>query len=495
VHKTIYTLAFIAGFIALFFPTLTSASSVPSGSVIKASDSPDIHYVATNGKRYKFEDPETFLSWYDSFTVVKTISPETMQQIPDSNAAITVRPAVRLINFEGSNRVYVVAEGANLRWIKKEAVARELYGKNWSRNIIKISVDQVQNYTFGQPLERASDYNVFSIKENSLSPNAELVKRGLVEVGRTQIVQIQTPAETVATLSDIKENISGKLSPKFNAHLYQYRLDASADETSVEITPFTKNATTLMVNGIPTRNGAPVKIQLTSGSQVITVSALNRNGESTDYRITIYKRYATDGDAHLSSLKEDLEDNFGPVSFNPNHFEYQLLARYPEEILRLTPKAVSGNATIKINGIAVRSGATLEIPLERGETDIRIYVIDGDRRLVYTVKVIRQKYLSNDRARLEKLNTELNTLGEMSFESSIKDYYLDVDKNKTSITLDATVVAKDARLFVNDTEVGLKKRKGKSTHRLYAGTTVIELKVLSAEGATFTYRVHVNRVL
>lgn len=485
----IYMLGFIVGFIILFYPKLADASVNPD-TVIKVAgkNNPDVYYVATNGKRYKFPDPNTFTTWYSSFGVVKEVGTDVFKTIPDGQAPVTARPGAKLVTFKGSNRVYAVSSGAIIRWIKKEQIAQKIYGDGWQKFLVEIPIDQVNQYIIGQPINSAQEYNAFAEREKNLSPNAELAHRGFVTKEQPKAKQAPT-AEPVAVLSNIFEDVSGNLSPKFNAYHYTYNLNVNGQEPFVGIRAKAgANTVLVMVNGIPTPSESLVRLAIEEGNQIITVSAVSASGKSTTYTVNIQKPKPYDGSAHLASLTENIIGNLQPA-FSPTHFEYELNARYPEELVRLVPKSVSKTAIIKIDGVPVASGAARDLALKKGENIIKISVRDGERSIMYTIRVYRQPYLSDDLAKLKELTTDLKHIGSVPFKPDVRDYYLDVDKNRTAITIIAKPADKHARVFINDVETT------KSTQKLYAGETTITITVISSEGAKVKYRLFVNRVL
>lgn len=488
IKQFIYQLGFVLGFMVLFFPSLVDASAVNADTVIKAAGNPNVYYVATNGKRYRFPDPATFTTWYQSFGVVKEIQPDQFKQIPDGVSPITSRPGAKLITFKGSNRVYVVLSGAFIRWVKKEKIAEQIYGKNWQKEIVEIPLDQVNQYVIAQPINNAAEYNAFLEREKNLSPNAELAHRGLVSKEDGEIKKPAPVAEPVVLLSEMKTDLRAKLSPKFNPYTYSYSINAAPEEQYAGITVKAKDASTaIFVNGVPTPSGSFARLVIDEGSQIITINAIGPNGNSTIYTINIYRAESAPENAHLASLTENVSGNFEPA-FNSNHFEYTLYARYPEEILRLTPKSASKNAIIKIDGVQVGSGATYDSHLPKGESKMIVSVRDGERSISYTIIINHQAHLSDDLAKLKELTTELKTIGR-GFDPEVRDYHLDVDKNRTSITVSAKALDKNARVFINDVQTN------KSTEKLYSGETRITIVVISSEGAKVTYRLFVNRVL
>lgn len=485
-----YYAALAVGISVLFFPTVVDTAMVTSVSadmVVKAAgNSPDVYYVASNGKRYRFPDQSTFITWYNSFSVVKEVSPTTFNNIPDGGGVITSRPGAKLVTFPGNNRVYAVSSGAVIRWVTKESVAQKIYGAKWQQHIVTIPVSQVNQYIVGLPIKNADEYNAFLELEKNISPNAELAHRGYITKETEPKKQNNLSAEPVALLAELGEDLSAKLSPKFNAYTYSYTLDAGTNEQYVSFKPKAANDfVSVFVNGVPTAPGSVVRFEITEGVQVVTISAVGPTGKSTNYYVNISRPKKSEGSAKLIALSENLSNNLSPA-FSPNVREYSFPVEYTEEILRLTPKAESG-AEIKINGIPVESGKPRELHIPRGESVIKISVRNGDKYLLYTINVNREKGLSEDMAKLKELNTDLKTLGDKPFQPFERDYHLNVEAGRKSITVFAKPANKETRVFINDVETE------KSTETIYSGTTRITIKTVSPEGAEMTYRIFVNR--
>jgi hypothetical protein len=161
-HSFVASAALFAAFIAN--GVLVSAT-VPSGTLIKGS-LPAVYYVGSDGKRYVFPNDKTYFSWYQDFSqVVKVSDAELASYIIGGNA--TYRPGVRLVKIQSDPKVYAVAHGGVLRWIKTEAAAIALYGVDWNKQIDDISDSFFINYTVGSDIAVAADFDPAKEKESA----------------------------------------------------------------------------------------------------------------------------------------------------------------------------------------------------------------------------------------------------------------------------------------------------------------------------------------
>ncbi len=136
-----------------------------AGSLIKIPSDNDqntyadsaVYYYANNGRRYVFPNEKVYFTWYTSFDNVRILSIEDMSKIP-IGGNITYHPGVKPVKFQTDDKVYAVYRNGELRWLKTEAVARAIYGENWTSKVDDISEAFYVNYKFGQPIENAVDF-------------------------------------------------------------------------------------------------------------------------------------------------------------------------------------------------------------------------------------------------------------------------------------------------------------------------------------------------
>ncbi len=149
-----------AGMCALFVGSIgiqvSPALAAPTG-LVKAS-LPAVYYATASGERYAFPNEKTYFTWFRDFSEVQTISDQALASLA-LRANVTYRPGVRLVKVTTDPKVYAVSRGAVLRWVQTEEVARALYGANWARQVEDLPDAFFTNYTVGEPISSASQYN------------------------------------------------------------------------------------------------------------------------------------------------------------------------------------------------------------------------------------------------------------------------------------------------------------------------------------------------
>ena len=156
-------------------PISFAAETPHIGSVVKLADGGTLYYVASDGKRYVYPNEQIYKSWFTDFADVTTITAEEMAAIP-LVGSIRYRPGVVLIKVQTDPRVYAVSKNGKLRWVKTEALARRLYGENWSKLVDDLGASFFSNYTTGDDIDDESDYD--ADEEVNAAPSVEK-NRGL----------------------------------------------------------------------------------------------------------------------------------------------------------------------------------------------------------------------------------------------------------------------------------------------------------------------------
>ncbi len=139
----------------------TRAATLSPGDLIKASG-PSVYYYAQDGKRYVFPTEKTYFTWYSDFSSVKTVTDGELAALM-IGGNVTYRPTVKLVKITTDPKVYAVGPGKQLRWIKTEALATELYGAAWATIVEDIPDTCFINYTIGADISVATDYDRSSI--------------------------------------------------------------------------------------------------------------------------------------------------------------------------------------------------------------------------------------------------------------------------------------------------------------------------------------------
>ena len=178
-------------YIVVFVSILTSsfhkatASTPPFlNGVKKTASSPTVYYYQGSYSfvRYVFPNEKVFLSWYKDFSSIKTVAEDVHLASEPLMGNVKYRPGSTLVKITTDPKVYAVAKGGVLRWVKTEGVAAALYGPHWNKQVQDIPDSFFTDYVIGMPIASASDYSreqelahARTIAENrgvSLTPDA-----------------------------------------------------------------------------------------------------------------------------------------------------------------------------------------------------------------------------------------------------------------------------------------------------------------------------------
>ncbi len=144
------------------------ASEADPGTLIKMACDADrmvndpctaVYFYATDGKRHAFPNEKVYFTWYENFDDVIVVTSDFMASL-DLGSNVTYHPGTKMVKFLSVNTVYAVEKGGVLRAIDSEATATALYGSNWNTKIDDINDAFFGNYSFGDDIESASDYDV-----------------------------------------------------------------------------------------------------------------------------------------------------------------------------------------------------------------------------------------------------------------------------------------------------------------------------------------------
>ena len=161
-RRLILPLAVLAVLLAPALPARATVMGVFPGDLIKLKNDQNpathadeaVYYFDRDWFRRPFPNRKVFESWYRDFSGVKEITAVEMAEIK-MGPPIMYRPGTRLIKIPSVPRVYAVEPNGVLRWITDEAVARELFGANWSKRVDDVAEVFFANYTEGAPLKAA----------------------------------------------------------------------------------------------------------------------------------------------------------------------------------------------------------------------------------------------------------------------------------------------------------------------------------------------------
>ncbi|MEO5927594.1 MAG: hypothetical protein ABIO72_02730 [Patescibacteria group bacterium] len=132
-----------------------------------------VYFVGKDGKRHAFPNSKVYFTWYADFSTVKDISSSDLATLTLGSNVI-YRPGARMLKFVSLPKVYAVAAGGKLRWIKTEADAVALYGTDWSKKVDDIDDAFFAGYSFGTDVDATSPFNIQTELNGATSIDATL---------------------------------------------------------------------------------------------------------------------------------------------------------------------------------------------------------------------------------------------------------------------------------------------------------------------------------
>jgi hypothetical protein len=146
-------------------------AAVTDGSLIKASG-PAVYYVGADELRYVFPNDRIFFSWYSGFGGVVTVSDSELAAFR-IGGNVTYRPGTRLVKIQSDPKVYAVAKGGVLRWMKTEAAASAIFGSGWNKLVDDLSDSFFVNYTVGADISSSDDYDAAAEQGSALNIDSD----------------------------------------------------------------------------------------------------------------------------------------------------------------------------------------------------------------------------------------------------------------------------------------------------------------------------------
>lgn len=188
-------LSVVMGMSLVFLSSMQEGKAALQAGLIKGSG-PVIFYLASNGRRYAFPNEQTFRTWYQDFSQVRTVSDEELARYT-YGGNVTYRPGTRLLQRTGDSKIYTVGRGGMLRWVTSPQVLQRFYGSNWRRLVDGLPDARVADYVFGDPVRTIRD----------ASPSTERAQTPTIEQNR------RVPALAVGSTSVLPSNSAPGSSP------------------------------------------------------------------------------------------------------------------------------------------------------------------------------------------------------------------------------------------------------------------------------------------
>lgn len=166
---SISTMKKLALFFSLFFLFglgISSAKAVSTNTLIKASG-PAVYYLADDEKRYVFPNQKIYLTWYQDFSTVQTISDAELASY-QIGGNIFYRPGTRMVKITTDPKVYAVGLEGTLYPVASEQAAIALFGSNWNTKIDDLPDAFFTGYSIQNELDgsKHAPGTIFQYEEN-----------------------------------------------------------------------------------------------------------------------------------------------------------------------------------------------------------------------------------------------------------------------------------------------------------------------------------------
>jgi len=307
-----------------------------------------------------------------------------------------------------------------------------------------------------------------------------------------------TATVDIAVISSTDDNLSGlaisygAFSPTFNPSTFYYTEEVPYSVSSVTLTPTADNSleTIKTYGGTIASGTTTIPIPLAPGLNTVHLQVFAQDGVTKNVYSVGITRDAASTDATLSHLT--LNAGLLTPSFSPGVTGYTRNLVNGVQAVTIVPTTNDPNATIKVNGTTLASGATsVPIPVSVGTNTITISVTaeDGTTKQTYTMTLIRAG-ARNTLLSLLKLNKGVKM---PVFKSNQTDYAVSVVNGVTNLAVTATPADPNATLLLNGT-TALTSGAASAPIPLSVGPNIITVQVTAQnDTATRTYTLTVTR--
>lgn len=282
---------------------------------------------------------------------------------------------------------------------------------------------------------------------------------------------------------------TGNLSPTFASGTFNYTMTVPTTQSTIAFTPTSvDNASTIKVNGVAVGSGSKSQnIKLDEGDNEVKIVLTTTDGDTNTYTVDV-TRTALYRSSQLTGLT--LTSGTLSPTFNKGIYEYSASVSNNVTSIGVTPKAEDSNATIKINGTTVPSGATSPyISLDEGGNVINVVVTDTKgNSSTYVLNVNRQ--YPKDNVNLSSLSVTDGTMSP-SFDPDTYLYSVKVARNIEKVKVLFTAQNSKSTIEIN----GKEYTNGQSDYiKLDIGANLVIVNVTAEDGkSTTTYKLSIIR--
>ena len=305
---------------------------------------------------------------------------------------------------------------------------------------------------------------------------------------KTYTVTVTRAPSADAALANIGLS-AGTLNPVFSPSETTYTSNVSNTTTGITVVPVANNGNAVVtVNGTTVASGSPSgNIPLNVGPNVITIVVTAQDGTTKQtYTVTVTREASTNADLANIALSNG---TLSPAFASAITTGYTASVNNDVSSITYTPTADDANATIKVNDIAVASGAQSTQPLLVGPNIIstKVTAQDGTTTKTYTVTVTR---LRSSNANLAGLSSNAGTLNPV-FAQGITSYEISVNNTTSSATV--TPTAADAKATIQVQDKPVTSGAASAAEPLNYGDNPIVTKVTAEDGTVKLYTINIKR--
>lgn len=236
----------------------------------------------------------------------------------------------------------------------------------------------------------------------------------------------------------------------FNQDLYEYDITVPYITDRVFITPVVNNSLSVAFVGGQevTANRPTITLKLDAGViTTVRVTVRAESGAENDYVLRL-TRSTPSSEARLSNLQ--VNGQVVPPRFIPGKGDYTVTLAEDVQSYTVTPTAIDGYASIKVDGKSVASGTASEPIVPTAATTtclVEVTAQNGVTKMTYTLTIIAEALIEkSNNADLESLTisdsymTPVFKAGVLTYEASIKPETKSVDIVPKPANEHATVV-------------------------------------------------------
>ncbi|MBE6063530.1 MAG: cell wall-binding protein [Clostridium butyricum] len=376
----------------------------------------------------------------------------------------------------------------------KDSYQREiLYSQSESEGVYKDNVDSDIDKATIQMYD--SQNNPMDFKVNNGSNKSVNLIGGENEIKLTvtsnSISKVYTLIVNKKGQAKLKSLVpsAGTLKPAFNPEVYDYEITVPTSQEKIAFTPITvDNASTVRVKRSKVSSGKKSPdIALEEGQNKISIVVTTQDGDSTTYNVVV-TRTEQFRSSNLNSLTLT-SGNLSPT-FNKGIYEYTTIVENSVTSVGVKANTEDPNATVKINGKKVPSGATSPyISLDEGGNIITVVVTDTKGKTsTYTINITR-RYPKNN----VNLSSLVVTDGKLSpiFDPETYLYSVKVARNVDFVRVKFSAQNDKSTIKIN----GVQYTNGQSDKiKLKLGANTVKVEVVAEDRkSTTTYSLSIIR--